>query len=295
MGKVIARRSELDPSRLHNPFADRLSEAISARGLSLARIHAHLKTMGPAVSVAALSYWATGRSLPTRSRSLEVVRSLEQVLQVEPGWLVSVMPSGSDRADLASILRREELLQEWIQKYDLPSSEAWNHHAISHTILIGPSGAERGMRTRLLMTAAQPRAQRWAVVVESADDAEVLARGCSLAPPRRQVRLAPDLTAVEFGLDEPIERGRSILVSHEVDFAPTDVMTDASGYGLRRPAEYLILEVVFEGQVPARVRRMFRPPGEAASIEIESSVLISANTAQAVVDSPAAGLHYLCW
>lgn len=289
------RRPKADPSQLQNTFADRLSQAIAERGLSLARIQSHLKAMGPAVSVAALSYWASGRSLPTRARSLDVVRNLEQILQVETGWLVAAMPADIGRPELATVLRREELVRSLIEEHGLPPADTWHYRVITHRVTIGADGVERSALTRLLMSANVANAQRWALAIEIEGDGKVVATTCPMASVVRQFHIAEDLAVIEFSLERPVSRGQTVLASHEVRFLGASNVCDATGYGLRRSAEYLTIEVVFEGELPTQVRRMFRQPGDGPSVGVENPVVISGNTAQAVVASPAPGLHYLTW
>ncbi|MCA0435092.1 MAG: helix-turn-helix domain-containing protein [Actinobacteria bacterium] len=78
-------------------FADALREAIEARGLSLERVRVHLLSYGHDVSVATLSYWQTGRSLPVRRASLQALGALEAILQVPRGSLAAKLPSQHGR------------------------------------------------------------------------------------------------------------------------------------------------------------------------------------------------------
>lgn len=78
-------------------FADALRHAVDARGLSLERVRAHLLTYGHDVSVATLSYWQTGRSVPVRRSSLQALGALEAVLAVPRGALASKLPSQPGR------------------------------------------------------------------------------------------------------------------------------------------------------------------------------------------------------
>lgn len=66
-------------------FAGRLSQALTERKLPLDRVRSRLAEQGLAVSVATLTYWSTGRSVPSRSSSLAVVSALEEVLGTSPG------------------------------------------------------------------------------------------------------------------------------------------------------------------------------------------------------------------
>ena len=72
-------------------FAETLRAAIAARGLSLDRIREHLARRGVSLSLATLSYWQTGRSLPERRASLAAVRHLEDVLALEAGTLSELL------------------------------------------------------------------------------------------------------------------------------------------------------------------------------------------------------------
>lgn len=84
-------------------FADALRDAIAARGLSLDRVRAHLVTYGHDVSVATLSYWQTGRSVPVRRASLQALGALETILQVPRGTLASKLPSQQGRRTLPQV------------------------------------------------------------------------------------------------------------------------------------------------------------------------------------------------
>ena len=70
---------------------------MEARGLSLERIRAHLLAYGHDVSVATLSYWQTGRSVPLRRASLQALGALEAILQVPRGALASRLPTQHGR------------------------------------------------------------------------------------------------------------------------------------------------------------------------------------------------------
>lgn len=78
---LIGRASQPD-------FATALTTAIRARGMSLKRIAHHLERAGLPVSIATISYWQTGRSLPLRSGSEAVVEEMEKILGTTPGALM---------------------------------------------------------------------------------------------------------------------------------------------------------------------------------------------------------------
>lgn len=68
-------------------FDETLRRAIARSGLSLNRLRAMLSERGLHVSVASLSHWQSGRSLPEKPSSLEAVDELEIILGLTPGRL----------------------------------------------------------------------------------------------------------------------------------------------------------------------------------------------------------------
>jgi hypothetical protein len=79
-------------STSNESFATVLHAAIDASGLGLARIHDHLKRRGVSVSIATLSYWQNGHSVPGRRSTLAALAHLEDVLHVAPGSLTTWVP-----------------------------------------------------------------------------------------------------------------------------------------------------------------------------------------------------------
>ncbi|MEP7160533.1 MAG: hypothetical protein ABI746_05485 [Dermatophilaceae bacterium] len=93
-------------------FADALREAIDGRGLSLDRVRAHLMSYGHDVSVATLSYWQTGRSLPVRKASVQALGALEVILRVPRGSLAAKLPTqGTRRHAPPPVSHREPVLR----------------------------------------------------------------------------------------------------------------------------------------------------------------------------------------
>ena len=68
------------PGREGERFAGVLRAAIEHSGLSLTTISQRLRARHRPVSVATLSHWQSGRSLPGGDQSLGVVAALEELL-----------------------------------------------------------------------------------------------------------------------------------------------------------------------------------------------------------------------
>ena len=81
------------------PFHEVLTHAIQRRNLTLERLSVRLRAQGTPVSIATLSYWQSGRSVPTRARSLQAVEHLERILSLPPGYLMSALPGDATCAN----------------------------------------------------------------------------------------------------------------------------------------------------------------------------------------------------
>ncbi|MEU5921778.1 hypothetical protein [Streptomyces sp. NPDC047141] len=85
-------------------FAMTFKEALQRRGLPLEHIRDHLQSHGITLSIATLSYWQSGRSLPEKPQSLRAIDVLEPFLGLASGTL-------------RSLLRRRP--RGWIPPHDL--------------------------------------------------------------------------------------------------------------------------------------------------------------------------------
>lgn len=93
-------------------FATVLRAAIDASGLGLARINDHLRRRGVSVSIATLSYWQNGHSVPGRRSTLCALVHLEEVLRVAPGTLTARVPRAAKFTRGARTLRVAPMRQE---------------------------------------------------------------------------------------------------------------------------------------------------------------------------------------
>ena len=75
-------------------FATAFRAAIATSGLGLEQIQRRLSRHGHGVSLAALSYWRSGRSVPSR-KSLDAVGALEPILGLDPGSLTALLPDAA--------------------------------------------------------------------------------------------------------------------------------------------------------------------------------------------------------
>lgn len=207
-------------------FADALRAAIEARGLSLDRVRAHLLSYGHDVSVATLSYWQTGRSMPVRRSSVQALGALEVILQVPRGSLASKLPSHAgrkaDRADVVPSFRPMPFQEsdrimtrmglKWFDGYQVVSQqEDWE---------IGPDRSVLGHTVTEVIIAERDGFDRFAVAYVS-DVPGVLMEitalhGCQVGRVAHVLR--ETLTVAELILEHPLRAGDPYLTKHAISY-----------------------------------------------------------------------------
>lgn len=286
-------REARDPSTREHEFADRLSAAIATRGLTLERIRQHLAARDAQVSTATLSYWSTGRSQPTRGKSLTVLAALEEVLHLPPGHLTEVLPRGNTHPP-GSSLGRVEAMREALERHGIVRNTGWAHLLVHQRYHIGADGAQKGFEQRRLMRATASGAQTWAMAM-SAQPGEIVceqSEGCLLS---RRFDLGDGLEVFEFSLSRPLEVGEMALAAYRLAFRNNGDTQTTVGLGLTRPLERLVLEACFDGELPASLGRTFTEPGGGLAMPIEKPIYLHEGTAQVAIAHPAPGLHSIAW
>lgn len=282
-----------DPSTMPSPFAERLSEALAASPLSLSRIRSQLVEAGLPVSTATLSYWSSGRSMPSRGRSREVVHELERILEVGDGRLFDALPQDA-AGQLGALLGREEVIRAAAAEHDLLLSAGWKFLMAHRHVSIGADGANKRTATRQVLRATAAGLQGWTniydhhrgpVEVESLEGVHI----------RRDLALEGDLRAVEFVFDSPVERGECVMATTVLRHEWSGDVSSGEGYGNPRPMDLLVQEVTFAGDVPSQVVRNFTPQDGDGPALSGAPVRLSGSTVQMVLSPAAAGLHEFSW
>lgn len=259
-------------------FADTLQRAIEQRGLSLERIQAHLGDRGVAVSVATLSYWKSGRSQPGRRASLRTVKHLEAVLKVEPGGLVSSLPTTRQRA-------RRKPLPAIDSLWKAPSPAAVLHRLdtrwdadldrimLHDRLRLGKDRRQLSMTVRQALRARRDGPDR-RVVLHQMDDTTVplprldILRGASLG------RLERDETGGVLGAElhfcQPLLRGETVIVEYELTWERGGPEDTSYMRKLRTPLRELLLEVEFEPSThPTRITAFSGDRESPVSLDVE--------------------------
>ena len=198
----------------YGPFHRALRDAIALRGLSLARLRAHIEQLGVQVGQSTLSYWQRGLRHPEVPRAIPTVRALEIVLNLPTGSLTSLIgprpsprPTPSAFAELASAWADTAPL---LSEFDaIPESSRSNADlemlCVHDAILIGGQHEQRAVTTRLVVRALRAGPDRYLAVHQGDEGSRIESavvrpgEGCRQGRLRRQAAsrgLAGSITAV---------------------------------------------------------------------------------------------------
>lgn len=283
-------------------FSEVLSRAVQARGLSLDRIRARLEAAGVPVSNATLSYWQSGRSLPTRARSLRTLVELESILQLEPGSLIELIRTadGRTRHQLfawQTVVPSGELAEHIIADMGMEVSGRISRVTVHDTLTLDASGCETSQMTRQVLRAERSGVQSFPVVYQQEGDDPAAPEieailGCQVG----QVVDVPEmqLMVAEMLLPRPLQRGEVVVTEHLV------TMTPAPSKLLQRsvfdPMREIALAVQFHPQaLPKSVHTFTRASLEDAQETGVTDVPVLDNQAQNVKLDVAPGVYGLRW
>jgi hypothetical protein len=276
---------ELTEALRAGEFHQALRLAIAHRGLSLARLRAHLDQRGVPVGQSTLSYWQRGLRQPEVPKALPAVRALESVLQLPADSLVVLIGPRTSRGrgsqlaasfsdlrsgDMASIV--DQLLAE------LGANPSDNHSnadlellSVHDTVTFDAEHRQRSVQTRLVTRARRHGPDRYITVYNGdegcrIEDVElVTAEGCRVGRIRRHP--GGDTLAVELLFDRKLAEGDIHVFCFEV--------RDDSGamspgyYRMFRVhcASFLLQLRVNRRALPARCTRQFRTRDDATPVE----------------------------
>ncbi len=248
-------------------FAEALRTAITNRGLGLERLREHLSQNGVSVSLATLSYWQTGRSRPERKKSLQAVVHLEHILRVPPGHLSELLGPSRPRG-------------RWLRRAPAPMSAFWPspspvEHALHDLdtqwddqlirvsqqdfVTIGADRTERSFRSRQVLSASMNGPDRWVVIMHVDEHDRPLPQVTALkncAVGRVVTEPSEGLLVAELVFERPLLRGESVVIEHELVNRPPGPPATSYERKFRLPAREYVLEVTFEGALPASVTQL---------------------------------------
>ena len=258
-------------------FATLLRHSISHSGLSLDRIQARLRARGIPISVTALSYWQSGKRQPERQSSISAVRALEDVLDLDPGALLTLLPPPKPRGAPARrrapdgtvnfpIAALRALLERVGAPNALEQQQRLNLISLHDRCEIARNGGQRSTTARAVFQATAHGQDRWLLVYDHG--------GADAGPPylhalrncaagRVEVDTEHGLTAAELLFDRSIDRGETQLIEYTLSNGGPPYPECQNTYyrEFRRPVREYLLEIQFD--VPPRQCWQYSRTGEA--------------------------------
>lgn len=266
----------------YGPFHRALREAIAHRGLSLARLRAHLEQLGVQVGQSTLSYWQRGLRHPEVPRAIGTVRALESVLRLPPSSLLDLIGPRSGNAygvprpvvtwpDPAPLLASFDSVPEAARgNADL---EVLSVH---DSVQIGMHREQRSITTRLVVRAVRQGPDRY-LAVHRGDEGSLIdnalvraGEGC------RQGRLRRESASRNMAVEMLFDRRLAAGEEHVFSFT---IIDDSGGptIGTHRTfrdvcGSYLVQLSFHRRAMPARCMKQFRASADATPVDVEELV-----------------------
>jgi hypothetical protein len=266
------------------PFHVALRAAISASGLALDRIRYRLRLRDVSISVPTLSNWQSGRRRPERPESLRALAELEDVLDLPPAALRSLLGPPRPRGRAARPAGPNGLAEAWggavtalLAGVDTSSDGRLVRLSQHDMIAVDGNGRPSLVATRQVLRAAKDGADRWILVWEIGTGTrlpEIIAgQHCRLH--RLNADRDAGLMLGELVFDAPLHRGETIIMEYQVVYPSTPLKLPSDRF-IRRfhlPTRDYVLEARFDpASPPARCIRTGSPgllvPGQAGSVHL---------------------------
>lgn len=285
------------------PFDRLLRDAITARGLSLERLHARLSQRGINVSLASLSNWQRGKCRPERSQSLRALHALEEILALPGDTLIAGLgprrprgrwathvPGAVPYRDLCPVPENLQRLLGEIRNATDGQLELLGYH--DHFTL-GPDRDERAVRTRAVFRARSDGVDRHVAI--HYNERSRLPDDLSTAFCRTG-RVRTDepagLTVLELLFDRPLTAGETYVVEYEFGYRGPGPESTFYNRWFRFPAHSYLLTVQFAaGTAPVRCFRTAEP----AAADLGELRLSGWNSVHIAETDVRPGVHGIRW
>lgn len=285
-------------------FAGVLGAAIQQRGLSLERIRARLEAAGVPVSIATLSYWQSGRSLPTRSRSYHTLVELEKILHLQSGELTSYTHSTDGRRRRAmfpweNVVPLSEMATEIVDGLGIDRRGHMTRVTMQDVIQVRADRTEDFQITSVLWRAERNGSHRWPVVIEQdSEQGEAVPTveamfGCTVG----EIVEVPErhLVVAEMRAPRHLRRGDYFLALYRTQFAKTRRTSYRLTRSVTDPLRTLSLVAQFdERSLPAHVTYTFQETMTGEPV-VSTPVEVSSNEAQLTKVDTMPGVYSLLW
>lgn len=210
--------------RPNGDFAERLTAALTARGLGLERVSSYLAAAGISCSPATISMWSNGRTRPRRGEALRAVAELERILNTPAGYLTQGAPRPlMANGDVPSGSTDPEFLVRARREMRLSAPGDVQRVFVHELVRVDEAGRYVGARIRQVLRGVAEETVNIAVFSRSPDTFGPEAPPMRFVQPevgatRGQVREWPELghSITELVLDEPLHRDELVSVEYDV-------------------------------------------------------------------------------
>ncbi|MGO1225197.1 MULTISPECIES: helix-turn-helix domain-containing protein [unclassified Brachybacterium] len=239
-------------------FASVLRESIEQSGLSLTVISQRLRSRHRPVSVATLSNWQSGRSLPGGEQSLGVVAALEELLGKAPDALADLVGAPRLRgrsvqpASFVGRGGRREVFHRALGELGFEAPQQYAHERVFHQHVVIDSTREvQRFDYRLTVRALESGTCRLpAVHLLEPSEPNVAPEfipleGCTVG--RRVVWPEHRAYGVELKVDGMFDAGQVATLAYRVEMKAKATDLTAAMYSVPRRANDVLLEVEFRG------------------------------------------------
>lgn len=239
-------------------FAAELRAAIVQSGLTLTSISQRLRARHRPVSVATLSNWQSGRSLPSGEKSMGVIAALEELLGRSPESLAELVGGPRLRgravrtADHLGHLSSKEVFHDALEELGFLLAQQYAHERVVHQLAVIDTARERqSFDFRLIVRALESGVCRLPAVYVLEESEPNVAPiftaldGCSIG--RRVNRPERRVYGVEFVIDGTLDAGQVASLAYRVELGARATDVTAVLYSLPRRSNDVLLEVEFRG------------------------------------------------
>ncbi|MGO1977254.1 helix-turn-helix domain-containing protein [Brachybacterium tyrofermentans] len=259
-------------------YARALRSAIERSGLSLTGISQRLRASNRPVSVATLSNWRSGRSLPGGEQSLGVIAALEELLGMAPDSLADLV--GGPRLVGRAVQRTKFVGQgdrgkgafrEALLELGFESPQQYAHERVFHQLAIIDSSKRRQeIVSRVTVRALESGICRLpAVHILDPTEANVAPEyepldGCTIG--RRVVWPDRRTYGVELMVDGRLDAGQVATFGYRVVTHSEATAMEGTFYSLARRAHDVLFEAEFRGPLKPLHCERYRRTDTAESV-----------------------------
>ncbi|WP_243711133.1 helix-turn-helix transcriptional regulator [Actinomadura sp. KC216] len=288
-------------------FDRALRGAIRARGLSLERLHVKLAERGIHVSMASLSNWQRGRCRPERSQSLRAVRALEEILDLAPYSLASLLGPRRPRGrwvrtvhgglSYRDVCEVHDSVDRLLGEIENPLDGQLRWLSCTETFRVGADRDERSVRTQAVFQARADGVDRHVAVHYCENEMLPDIRRTSFCRLGR-VRTAPEtgVTAAELLFEHPLRSGDTCMVEYEFGYSGGGPEATFYQRWFRFPAHTYLLRVQFEPDtLPTRCHRTWQPNVSTPAADVQELRLSGWHTVHMADLDVRPGVHGIRW